>query len=197
MFMTIYPTPTTPPPEVAGAASACSGPTRSAPRRTKPPCVPASVREVRRRGLRRLLNFGSSCPLFAASSSTTPVSLQNRRPTTRIGLLLNSQSRRCALNRGHPGPRGHQNHWHLSTSVERRVVFPHQRAECATHFRIRGHTLRHTRHPKILVECLNVLVLCPRKLLFLGSLESQNEKAEALGSGPFIYSRQPTPCQCD
>jgi hypothetical protein len=24
-----------------------------------------------------------------------------------------------------------------------------------------------------------------------------NEKAEALGSGPFIYSRQPTPCQCD
>ena len=25
----------------------------------------------------------------------------------------------------------------------------------------------------------------------------QNEKAEALGSGPFIYSRQPTPCQCD
>jgi hypothetical protein len=26
---------------------------------------------------------------------------------------------------------------------------------------------------------------------------SANEKAEALGSGPFIYSRQPTPCQCD
>jgi integrase len=30
-----------------------------------------------------------------------------------------------------------------------------------------------------------------------GQLKSQNEKAEALGSGPFIYSRQPTPCQCD
>jgi hypothetical protein len=26
---------------------------------------------------------------------------------------------------------------------------------------------------------------------------SANEKAEALGSGLFIYSRQPTPCQCD
>jgi hypothetical protein len=59
------------------------------------------------------------------------------------------------------------------------------------------HTLRHTRRPKIFVECPEVFVVCSRKLLFLGSLESTNEKAEALGSGPFIYSRQPTPCQCD
>jgi hypothetical protein len=43
----------------------------------------------------------------------------------------------------------------------------------------------------------NRVVMRSRKLLFLGSLESTNEKAEALGSGPFIYSRQPTPCQCD
>jgi integrase len=58
-----------------------------------------------------------------------PRSVEGSRAVHRASQLRDwaaRHDRKHQARRGHPGPRGHQNHRHLSTSVERWVVFPHQ-----------------------------------------------------------------------